>query len=319
MTQKNKECPKGFTLVELLVVIAIIGILIGMLLPAVQQVREAARRTACSNNMRQMTLGMMNYESAHQHFPPGIMSRADLNDDLPGLNWGAIILPFVEQKALHDSISELTDNFTNFGPYSSATNWGIPGLDSELNAQFLATNVLSMFLCPSCPMGDFQTQRPQGQDLHAKSNYVGIYGDKRFTGNFSDQPGVLFLDSETTFGDIGDGSSNTFIIGERDGAPMGIGDDGVERVRGASVWCSTARARWLDTSLGATDSEAQYALNSPVNNHNRQQWHPLSSQHFGGAMFGRSDGSVEFISETIDAAIYEGMGTRDGSEIVSPD
>ena len=92
--QKKTRDTKGFTLVELLVVIAIIGILIGMLLPAVQQVREAARRITCGNSMRQMSLAMLNYESANQHFPPGIQSRSDgasANDMLcsRGFGWGA--------------------------------------------------------------------------------------------------------------------------------------------------------------------------------------------------------------------------------------
>ena len=89
--QKN-----GFTLVELLVVIAIIGILIGMLLPAVQAIREAARRTDCSNKMRQMSLGMVNYESAHQKFPPGVKGNG-IGLGQRGLNWGCFILPFLQQ------------------------------------------------------------------------------------------------------------------------------------------------------------------------------------------------------------------------------
>ena len=103
------KCKGGFTLVELLVVIAIIGILIGMLLPAVQAVREAARRMSCGNQMRQMTLGMLNYESAHQHFPAGMTSRTITQNIIDagmvdeevfknhGLNWSCIILPFMEQ------------------------------------------------------------------------------------------------------------------------------------------------------------------------------------------------------------------------------
>ena len=323
-----KQRQRGFTLVELLVVIAIIGILIGMLLPAVQQVREAARRSACSNNMRQMTLGMMNYESAHQHFPPGIKSvgtpaeiaaanPSDINGaglGAPGLCWGGIILPFVEQNALYDQIDELTEGLTNFGPL----NVGIPGLNTELDGQFVANNVLPIYLCPSCPMGDFQTERPQGLGLHAKSNYVGIFGIAANGSTPRVREGILFTDSDVTFGDIYDGSSNTFIIGERDGAPMGIGTDGIERTRGAAVWCWNGRARWLDTCLGATDSAAVFALNSAIHNNNQHKWQPLSSQHSGGAMFGRADGSVQFVTETIDAEIYEGMGTRNGGEIVDP-
>ena len=327
MSQRFKRGRQAFTLVELLVVIAIIGILIGMLLPAVQSVREAARRIQCTNQMRQMSLGMMNYESTNSHFPPGI--KAKLNDNggidygAPGLCWGAILLPFVEQNALYDQIGPLTDGFTDFGTYSSTTNWGVPGLDTELNGQFVANNVLSIFICPSDPSDEFQIRRAQGQMLHAKSNYVGVYGTRTLlsqqnsklnggNNNGPDPLGILYVNSKTTFGEITDGSSNTFIIGERDGAPIGTSPQGEELVRGSSVWCSTARAQWLDTCLGATDSDPNYNINTASVFHRRVQWRPFTSQHTGGATFGRADGSAQFVSESIDGDTYEAMGTRAG-------
>ena len=325
MSRQLRRNQQGFTLVELLVVIAIIGILIGMLLPAVQQVREAARRTACTNSVRQMALGMMNYESSNQHFPPGVKSAVEgiygnTGRQAAGLGWGAIILPFVEQTALFEQIGPLTDGLTDFGPGAIDPPWGVPGLDTELNGLFVANNVLPIFLCPSCPMGDFQTQRTQGAGEHAKSNYVGIYGIRRgfYSGDpNSVPPGILYFNSEVGFGDIVDGSSNTFLIGERDGAPLGGTFQGEELVRGASVWCSTARAEWQDTHLGPMSSVSDDFLNSTANTQRRHQWHALSSQHAGGANFGRADGSVLFLTETVDGLVYEGFATINGGEVVS--
>ena len=300
---------KGFTLVELLVVIAIIGILIGMLLPAVQQVREAARRTTCSNNLKQLSLGMLNYESANQHFPAGIRSNISEIFDQPGLNWGVTVLPFIEQTPVYDRIQELSTNFT------------VPQLDYvDADGINYASVVISSFLCPSCPMGDFQTERPHGNEMHGKSNYVGIYGNNRVNSkpqSESKLPGMLYLNSATTFGEITDGSSNTFLIGERDGASMGIGSDNVMRTRGAAVWCSDFRSNALDTCLGPADSDARWTINSSVNNETQNKWNALTSQHTGGAQFGRADGSVEFIADSINGIVYEARATRSGGEVAA--
>jgi len=215
---------KGFTLVELLVVIAIIGILIGMLLPAVQQVREAARRIQCANQMRQMTLGMLNYESAHSVFPPGTLPGATGNesDDVNehALCWSAVILPFVEQQAMADLIDQVTGNSVRFNlPYG--------------NTQ-IQTTVLPVFLCPSDTGGDFNTRRNfagtnVAPDGVAKRNYVGIWGnitdgnsnyDDFVGGRFFDASvfrtqGILYTASKVSIAEISDGTSNTFVIGER--------------------------------------------------------------------------------------------------------
>ena len=309
----NRQSPKaskGFTLVELLVVIAIIGILIGMLLPAVQQVRAAARRSACSNNLKQMSLGMLNYESAHQHFPAGIASGISDDSAQPGLCFGTIILPFIEQNATYNAIQQLSSNFE------------VPTLDYiDANGVNHASTVISTFLCPSCPMGDFQTRRLDvNVTQHAKSNYVGVYGNTRVSStaqSIGKLPGILHYNSAVPFGEITDGSSNTFLIGERDGAPMGEGTDGISRIRGASVWCSSRRARWLDTCLGPADDNAEYVINSAANFHNRHQWNAFTSSHEGGVQFGRADGSVEFIADSIDGIAYEARATKSGGEVIA--
>ena len=149
----------GFTLVELLVVIAIIGILIGMLLPGVQKVREAARRAACANKMRQMTVGLMNYESAHKHFPPGIQSNSMMGR---GLNWSSFILPFMEQDALYGVLRDQSNNFKQ-------PNW-VGGAIADS-----AEEILDIYLCPSDEMGGENTVRgrtPGGANPHGKSNYI---------------------------------------------------------------------------------------------------------------------------------------------------
>ena len=320
MRHRMKKRSNGFTLVELLVVIAIIGILIGMLLPAVQSVREAARRISCANNMRQMSLAMLNFESANQRFPSGMSAdQSYLTDNsitfastltTPGVGWSCIILPFVEQQNQFDAVSTLSNRLRDT---AAAFNSG------------QGSNVLPSFICPSCPMADINPTRTGG---NGKSNYVGIWGTVVDSGSngsdyddiaadatvydASNYDGMLFLDSQITFGDIGDGASNTFLVGERDGAQIA----GTTRTRRAAIWIGADQSNFLNFCLAPCSSLNDFTINSIADN-NRSILLPISSQHSGGAQFGRADGSVEFVSETIAADVYEAMGTRNGRETLS--
>ena len=309
MGKRTHRTKEGFTLVELLVVIAIIGILIGMLLPAVQAVREAARRIQCGNQVRQLSLAMLNYESAHMHLPPGIQTADNAFGQArseSGLNWYVIVFPFVEQEPLFDDVSEITDNLTN------------------PNAAFndpVATTVIPSIICPSCPMEDRNTVRPDSGDNAGKANYIGVWGievngnsdwnDLAADPNTYDASvysGLLFLDSEVEIGEITDGTSNTFIIAERDGAPISDG-----RTRAAATWCANRRAQWCNQCLGPISQQQAYVINT-VEDSNPAQWNAVSSQHTGGANFGRADGSVEFVADTISGDVYEALGTKSGGE-----
>lgn len=326
---------RAFTLVELLVVIAIIGILIGMLLPAVQQVREAARRATCQNKMRQLALAMHNFESAYGHFPSGIQSRK-IPDYSPGnamwthgFNWGTLILPFIEENNEYDILNGLSDSFKR-------PRWwgGTPWTDH-------AKDRMDLFICPSCPMGDKNTKRGGGGG-HQKSNYVGVVGVRldlnlnqvndyshvwpRLSGGITGGnmermtglpwPGMLFINSEVTFGSVKDGTSNTFLLGERDGAPMGPDAGGTERTRAASAWCGTDRSNWQDTCLGPCSAHPRWTLNSASVGF-KEQYVPFTSSHATGANFARADGSCQFVSDVIDGAVYEAFGTRHGKEVAT--
>ena len=312
---------KGFTLVELLVVIAIIGILIGMLLPAVQSVRESARRSSCSNNMRQLSLGLTNYRSTFEHFPSGNISNPNsptfqqaFRD--PGINWSCIILPYVEQQAQYDNVFSLSGGLTD----TMAANDSVEG-----------RNVLPIFICPSCPMADINPVRQPR--VHAKSNYVGIWGirvtsrgndyedlvqTQDSNGNIVYDPsayeGILFLDSAVKSSDIKDGLANTFLISERDGGSV----IGTNRERAAATWLGSPQANWLNHSLAPCSSNPDSTINSvSTGNLLNNIFASISSQHIGGANFGRADGSVSFVSEVIDGTAYEALGTKSGGEATS--
>lgn len=209
-------------MVELLVVIAIIGILIGMLLPAVQQVREAARRTACMNNIRQLALACLNFESAHMHFPPGWNgwvaggvpryispwnNRQSTNYRGNYHGWGTYILPQLENANLYDMIDK-------------NVSFGIDQLKPDGNP--IGATILPSFICPSCPTDEFNQVYTGDASIgfHAKSNYIGCSGyntweSLRRDRSRTNQWGMFGMNEKVRFGQILNGSSNVLLLGER--------------------------------------------------------------------------------------------------------
>lgn len=291
---KRTRCCHGqynraaFTLVELLVVIAIIGILIGMLLPAVQMVRESARRTECANKIRQMGLALLNFESSNETFPPSYKGAAFD----PGWSWGTHILPFVEQNNLYQF-----GNSRNllFGAGSNPANTTTEYSQTEL----------TLFRCPS----------DQGPSLnpirlnHAMSNYravAGPYQPSCYTCNV-DLGGVMYQNSGTKMADVLDGTSNTVVIGEckydeTTGKKAAIWP-GMTGLRGGAIWISDVMW-WVDADTAQINGTAPQAF---------------SSNHPGGALFVFGDGSTHFFREGGDVDILRFLAGRDDGVIISGD
>jgi prepilin-type N-terminal cleavage/methylation domain-containing protein/prepilin-type processing-associated H-X9-DG protein len=186
----------AFTLIELLVVIAIIGILVGLLLPAVQRAREAANRTRCGNNLRQIGVGLHHYHDVYASFPPGGIEWRPPNDPTKKqLAWSAYILAFMEQQNLAGQL-DLTKAF-----------------DSAENAAAAAV-VIPIYVCPSTPRSGFHI------DGRAVCDYGGIYGE-RITGPNNPPKGVMIYDRAFRLAEISDGSTHTLIVGESAGFPDG--------------------------------------------------------------------------------------------------
>lgn len=297
---------KGFTLVELLVVIAIIGILIALLLPAVQAAREAARRSQCSNNLKQLGLALHNYADVHQKFPPAGWSVRNQ------LSWVTMVLPFMEQSALGDQIDFKAPNYTGGAGTPANNNRGI------------AVKPLKTILCPSSKTvqntypGDDYTD-PSGTVVPTYSlHYYGVMGPGRdalplprpTTANADFDPaptghggwcldGILIRDRCRGFRDITDGTSNTFLLGEISWEMAGTYRNYVRGCYG---------------SASAPAKNLTYGIN--VQAYTSANFNDVSfgSQHPGGTHFLIADGSTSFISETVDMDLYRAAGTLDGRE-----
>ncbi|MGL6193726.1 MAG: DUF1559 domain-containing protein [Thermoguttaceae bacterium] len=297
----------AFTLVELLVVIAIIGILIALLLPAVQAAREAARRMQCTNHLKQLGLAMHNHHDATGQFPRGTLSAAESNSwtDRHALGWNVFLLPYMEQQATYDYLMQILKQNNADMDLSKPLQAG--NFDWWTNANPNAATIqISYLRCPSCPMED--TNRHLGNN--AKTNYVGIAGNDDLYLNW--QPhgfnfrgtGIFYPNSKTTMGTMSDGTSNTLIFGEIHGR----GDSP------ATTWVGINVGNYLNGILKSTRNHAVYRINAPTS---VNQWNPVRSMHTGGANFARGDGSVTFLSETIDPVIYDAAGTCAGGESAS--
>ncbi len=293
----------AFTLIELLVVIAIIAVLVALLLPAVQQAREAARRSQCRNNLKQIGLALHNYHETFGTFPPGNAfsslepssnytgaSGEDDDSDAEdssletgatlGFAWSAFILPYLDQGAL---FQQLDVN----GP-------GLAQLMRTPAKRPLTQTSLSVYRCPTDDLPELNFERrfnpaANGQTNVGASSYVGVHGQRqkeawRIIKNRADPLGIFWTGSRVRINDITDGTTNTFLVGERAYANAAAVWVGVRNYQGVGVY-------GISTTQGIT----RFPINSFVKEANRS----FSSEHTGGSHFLFADGSVRFVSETV--------------------
>ena len=313
---KIQNPKSGFTLVELLVVIAIIGILIALLLPAVQAAREAARRLQCSNNLKQLSLALHNYHAAHQQFPFGQFVYIDAHqpDGWLRQSWYYAVLPFMEQQSLTDTYQKYIENPSRTGSYSY-TNM------PEKNA------VVSSFMCPS------DGTNPKIHNASHTGNQQGFHGNYVLNGGntFFNEGGLLnstrlnglFMALNTVrIADIRDGTSNTLLGSELilvpDG-PIGSGQEDIRgryhNVRHAGALFSTRYSP--NTSEPDRHNYCQNTINqAPCTQTGTDVIVSARSYHPGGVSASMADGSVRFISESIDVTLFRALGTRAGGEVV---
>ncbi|MEW4453171.1 DUF1559 domain-containing protein [Bremerella sp. JC817] len=304
----------GFTLVELLVVIAIIGVLIALLLPAVQQAREAARRMSCSNNLKQIGIAMHTYHDTHLKFPPGYFQT--LGYDVRPYNtsghqfrycYARSILPYMEQQALWEQLDA--------GQKINKGSW-------EIDA---ARTVVQGYMCPSDGAGPKVSKEGFG------GNYLGVHGNSRYydSGGNADERmnGMFFALSKVRMGDVTDGTSHTLLVSEINLIPEGGVDASVTDRRGMYNMCYTGNAT---ISANVTPNSPTPDVQEAGRFVNNDQYAPAvsaggggvyatyaRSHHPGGVQALKVDGSVSFVAETIDSVIWRAAATRDGGEVTA--
>nr|WP_146389943.1 DUF1559 domain-containing protein [Allorhodopirellula solitaria] len=284
----------AFTLVELLVVIAIIGVLVGLLLPAVQAAREAARRCSCSNNMAQIGLSAHNFEFSMEHMPSGsINPDGPIRNEPVGQHVGYLVqlCPYIEQQGVAEQFD------ISLGTYDPA------------NAPARAVHINS-FLCPSSPY------YVNNDNTSGLTNYAGCHHHTEAPID-EDNTGLLFLNSHVGYGEITDGSSHTILVGEMLPSLDSLG------------WASGTRASLRNTGWLAGRSMSPDAEPSsiPPRQYGQPEQLPpealnedgemkkdfvggFDSLHNGGAHFCFADGSIRFISHSIEPQLYQNLGNR---------
>ncbi len=293
---RGRRSRVGFTLIELLVVIAIVGLLVALLMPAVQSAREAARRTWCINNLKQIGLAVTQYHDGMRVYPPGYLasdptSQLPYWDGEPGWGWASLILGHLEERTV-------TENLINF-------NVSLKDPANDLARR----HSLPIFLCPSDPAPKTFSLMSESNPtatvaLLATTNYVGMFGTGEIEGCYALGPGeihhgdgLFYHNSRVWDADVHDGLGVTFMVGER------------HHLRGSATWVGAAAGgqEAIARVLGVAD-------HTP--NHPEGHLEDFASKHPAGSCFVFCDGHVQYISQHIDEATYRALATRNGHEAI---
>ncbi len=316
----------GFTLIELLVVIAIIAILIGLLLPAVQKVREAAARTKCANNLKQIALSSHNYHSEYGRLPsalnyPGLTGWPQAPIVSMFINLHEQLLPYNEQGAVYEALQSGGPNGWNLtnadNQYANTTGLGAPG-----------STVLPYLICPSD--GSMPSPAEQiygGAYLFGLSSYAGNAGTYSTSVTYNStltNPkklwGPFFINSSVRLADFADGTSNTLLFGER--SQLNLNESGNSaQVIGGWAWVNSFSMEDMTMNTSGIINGSNPAVSGTMEGITIHDANPFGSQHNGGqgANFAFGDGSVKFILKTVDlATVFQPLSTYEGGETVEP-
>jgi prepilin-type N-terminal cleavage/methylation domain-containing protein/prepilin-type processing-associated H-X9-DG protein len=280
---------RAFTLIELLVVIAIIGVLVGLLLPAVQQAREAARRSSCQNNLKQLGLASLNHVDAHQAFPRGWKMSATSGTGGTNWAWGAYLLPFMEETSTYESLAPETTTASGGKMAASVGTFDCPSSKPRANVRGYAGSSYNAV---------FGRSSSVSSGIHSMTNAAIETAHE----------GMFGANSAVKMKDITDGTSSTMLFGEKSdllqaspGIWPGLRADRCDQCSDASMW----------SVVGAVD----LAMNQSAGTGWRGE-RPFSSRHPGGVQFAFADGSVHFLQEDMDSTSYERLGRRADGGVV---